>query len=96
MTLFCIVDAGLDVVILSNCNFLADQNLEFVFVSLISMVALLDSVWRDLSNGGFIVDFHLKLAFLDSPWAAESGKPIGILDGDREEAAGEFLFYRPF
>ena len=42
------------------------------------------------------MDFDIKVAFLDSPWAAESDKPIGILDGDREEAAGEFSFYRPF
>ena len=45
------------------------------------------------------MDFDLKsqtIAFLDSRWAAEFGKLIGILDGDREEAAGEFSFYRPF
>ena len=40
--------------------------------------------------------FDLKIAFLDSPWAAESSKLIGILDGDREELNGEFSSYRPF
>ena len=42
------------------------------------------------------MDFDPKVAFLDSPRAAEFGKPIGILHGNREEAAGEFSFYRPF
>ena len=56
---------------------------------------LLGSVRSGLSNGGLIVDFDLKVAFLDSPRAVESGKPVGILDGDREEADGEFSFYRP-
>ena len=38
------------------------------------------------------MDFDLKVAFLDSPWAADFGRLIGILHGDREEAAGEFSF----
>ena len=42
------------------------------------------------------MDFDQKLAFLHSPWAAESGKLIGTLDGDWEEAAAEFSFYRTF
>ena len=59
---------------------------------MITLMVLVDSIWRELSNGGFIVDFDLKVAFLDSPWAADFGRLIGILHGDREEAAGEFSF----
>ena len=63
---------------------------------LIILMVLFGSVRRELFSGGFVVDFVLKMPFLDSPWAAESSKLIGSLDGDREELTAEFSFYRPF
>ena len=63
---------------------------------MIILMVLLGSVGREHSNGGFVVDFDVKVAYLDSPWAAEFGKLIGILHGDREDLTGEFSFYRPF
>ena len=63
---------------------------------LIILTILLDSLQGELSNGGFIVDFDLKMAFLDSPCAAEFGELIGILHRDWEELTGEFPCYRPF
>ena len=42
------------------------------------------------------MDFDLKVAFLDSPFVAEFGRLISILDGNREELTGEFSFHRPF
>ena len=42
------------------------------------------------------MDFDIDMPFLDSPWAAVFGWLIGILHGDREEAADKFSFYRPF
>ena len=68
--------------------FLLYQNLDFGVVSLILFMVLLSSDWRELPNGGYIVDFDLKVAFLDML--------IGILHGDREEAADKFSFHRPF
>lgn len=69
--------------------------MNFGVVSLLT-AAVLGLLGRELFNGGFIVDFDLKVAFLDSPWAGESSTPIGILHGDWEELAGEISIYRPF
>ena len=81
---------------LTVCNFCCIKIWILVWSLLITLMVLMGSVWRELSSGGFIVSKTQTIAFLDSPSADEFGKPIGILHGDREEAAGEFSFYRPF